>query len=394
MNIKNNKAITLISLVITIVILIILAGIVISLSIRNNGIFNRAKEAKEKTEYASALETIEVKLIDANMEKITEVERMATLEELEEYFKKDTETEVELIKYEEIAYLGKNVVRPENIKGFWVKVIKYNKYSFLIGKEAKIESLSLDNGLTKVPLEEYEKYIGKVEKGPIKNVKVNIIDINGTYFTVEVNAESSEGKIVEYEYFINGESKGITTDTNKKIITDLELDTEYSVQVKVKDEKGNTKILTGSKQKTLDKQYLIKDGEKKIDFESANNNVIKKTDNYLDVTTISTIYRAVISATIEDLNKYNYLKLDFEVIRKTGDAIIWTCTGKIGSNPLNTDYENWLEITNTNETTKERNIYLIQIDKEKEHSKIIIGKNSTHSNTYANYRIYNMWLEK
>ena len=45
---KNNKAITLIALIITIVILIILAGVVISLSLGNNGLFNKAKEAKEK----------------------------------------------------------------------------------------------------------------------------------------------------------------------------------------------------------------------------------------------------------------------------------------------------------------------------------------------------------
>jgi len=51
---KRNKGITLIALVITIVVLIILAGVAISLSLGENGIFNKAKFASE--EYANEQE--------------------------------------------------------------------------------------------------------------------------------------------------------------------------------------------------------------------------------------------------------------------------------------------------------------------------------------------------
>ena len=44
---KEKKAITLIALVITIVVLIILAGVLINISLGNNGLFNKAKTAKE-----------------------------------------------------------------------------------------------------------------------------------------------------------------------------------------------------------------------------------------------------------------------------------------------------------------------------------------------------------
>ncbi len=50
---KNNKAITLIALVVTIIVLIILAGISIVMLTGQNGILNRAQEAKEKTETAN-----------------------------------------------------------------------------------------------------------------------------------------------------------------------------------------------------------------------------------------------------------------------------------------------------------------------------------------------------
>ena len=42
---KQQKGITLVALVITIVVLIILAGVAISLTLSDNGIFNKAKSA-------------------------------------------------------------------------------------------------------------------------------------------------------------------------------------------------------------------------------------------------------------------------------------------------------------------------------------------------------------
>ena len=47
---KENLGITLIALVVTIIVLLILAGISISMLTGQNGILNRAAEAKEKTE--------------------------------------------------------------------------------------------------------------------------------------------------------------------------------------------------------------------------------------------------------------------------------------------------------------------------------------------------------
>lgn len=56
MNLKSRKGITLIALVITIVVLIILAGVLINISLGNNGIFNRAKTAKEQYQNAQDYE--------------------------------------------------------------------------------------------------------------------------------------------------------------------------------------------------------------------------------------------------------------------------------------------------------------------------------------------------
>ena len=45
---KNNKGITLVALVVTIVVLLILAGVSINLVLGNNGIIAKAKEAELK----------------------------------------------------------------------------------------------------------------------------------------------------------------------------------------------------------------------------------------------------------------------------------------------------------------------------------------------------------
>ena len=58
---KNEKGITLIALVITIIVLLILAGVSIATLTGDNGIMNRAKGAKEKTEHQYIYEALKLK---------------------------------------------------------------------------------------------------------------------------------------------------------------------------------------------------------------------------------------------------------------------------------------------------------------------------------------------
>lgn len=67
---KNNKGITLIALIITIIILLILAGVTINVLIGDNGLFNTAKEAGEKYEQAAVREKLEGMLIHLQAEKL------------------------------------------------------------------------------------------------------------------------------------------------------------------------------------------------------------------------------------------------------------------------------------------------------------------------------------
>lgn len=79
-NLKRNKGITLIALVVTIIVLLILAGISISILAGNNGILNKAVTAKEKTSESQALEKAKLALsnytIDKNVENKNNVKEV------------------------------------------------------------------------------------------------------------------------------------------------------------------------------------------------------------------------------------------------------------------------------------------------------------------------------
>ena len=63
--VKRNKGITLIALVITIIVLLILAGVSIAMLTGENGILNQAQESKEQTEYKSAEEKVKLAIMEA-----------------------------------------------------------------------------------------------------------------------------------------------------------------------------------------------------------------------------------------------------------------------------------------------------------------------------------------
>ena len=68
-SIKETNGITLISLVITIIILLILAGVTLSLTIGDNGIITQAQKAKEAQEIAAIKENFQLAILDKELEK-------------------------------------------------------------------------------------------------------------------------------------------------------------------------------------------------------------------------------------------------------------------------------------------------------------------------------------
>lgn len=131
---KETKGITLIALVITIIVLLILVGITIT-QLAENGLLGKSKLAKIRTEYTSAKEILNLKLmeiltdcIDRNVnynirEIKNNIETGKQIEIKKEYYKNDS----------------------SELKGIVVSVKEYPKYKFLIGENGKIEYVTTDN---------------------------------------------------------------------------------------------------------------------------------------------------------------------------------------------------------------------------------------------------------
>ena len=82
---KSMKGITLIALVITIIILLILAGVTINLVMGEDGILGKAKQATEKTEIASIKEQIQTDILGEQMLKSGEITESEINNILEKY---------------------------------------------------------------------------------------------------------------------------------------------------------------------------------------------------------------------------------------------------------------------------------------------------------------------
>ena len=86
-NIKNNKGISLVALVITIIVLLILAGISLSFAFGETGIITKAKKSAEITNLKQAQETVELKIADLQSEK----DGKATIKDIYEIENNDIE---------------------------------------------------------------------------------------------------------------------------------------------------------------------------------------------------------------------------------------------------------------------------------------------------------------
>ena len=96
--IKVEKGVTLVALVITIIVLLILAGISISMLTGENGIIKKATESKEKTEKADIIEQIQIEIIAVQGNNLnSEISESELKEILESYGTLSGEEDVDLL---------------------------------------------------------------------------------------------------------------------------------------------------------------------------------------------------------------------------------------------------------------------------------------------------------
>ncbi len=202
----NNKqnGITLIALVITILVLIILAGVVIAFTMGKNGIFIASKNAKKKYQTSEVQEQLEMAIANeqlGNLDKFT----LADLKDL-----KIDNAQVTL------GVLYRNAVVKKGSE----------TYNFLIDENLKVtyqENTNFGETGTSVPN----------ESELIQDFDITIEE-NGTYIKAQVNNIQSE---------------------NTYLYTNLDMNHEYKITVKLIDSHGNLKEKS-TMVNTSDKTYI------------------------------------------------------------------------------------------------------------------------------------------
>ena len=212
-NLRENKGITLVALVITIIILIILSGISIA-ELTGNGLLSRAIEAKLEVKRSQISEWLNLKLVE-EQSKHTQ----GTTEEIIEATRKNINYNIG-----ELEELGKDIKIPENIS------TEEN------GKEVEAYFyVEVDKDVYKVCLEGVA-FIGESGKLP-PEIEITKITSTTNSITVEVTTTRNEGGNIEYCIKSEDEddtkykkAKKDSTETNY-IFTGLEQNKTYNIKI-------------------------------------------------------------------------------------------------------------------------------------------------------------------
>jgi type II secretory pathway pseudopilin PulG len=202
---KNMKGITLIALVITIVVLLILAGVTIAMLTGDNGILTKAQSAKANHTVSQAKEQIELAVTAAKMENNGQSINKAILKK-----------ELERLEVEGL---------PENAEDIQFELsVKLNEYMFLINEDGKVE---LINGIS-IPSSLYLT-IGETKE--IKCIKSEEITETVMWAVEDANIATIDvktGDVVNITAVSEGETMLTVTANSKEVKCKVSVQKEIS----------------------------------------------------------------------------------------------------------------------------------------------------------------------
>lgn len=209
MNIGNKRGITLVALVITIIILLILAGVSIQ-AITNTGLFENAKKAQEQSEISEDMETIKLENSSYTIEQTTSTEKKTFLEYLDE-------------------------------KGY---IVNYENESKTIGTvtlNGREYEINTEEGFT-------IKYIGKADGTAMLMPRFSKVEavVEGSTIKVNVELKKSTEEGTKIKYSIQKENETEIIKESEKIsdltytFENLEMGKTYIITVQATNDYGTT----------------------------------------------------------------------------------------------------------------------------------------------------------
>ena len=203
----KNKGITLIALVVTIVVLLILAGITISLVFGSNGVIQKAKDSKEQTEIGEMREKLE-------MAKVPVYADGNGSYKVQDYWDRIESEGLIADKTVDIIDNGDGTYEVTTTSGYIFKIT-------LVPSKDNVEDIQIE-------------HIGKVDGPRIRNLKVTNKTTNS--ITVEVETANAEGATYTYYYKKDGEVSWKKAEEIKEktyTFSGLESNVIYNIKVRV-----------------------------------------------------------------------------------------------------------------------------------------------------------------
>ena len=243
---KNTHGITLIALVITIIILLILAGVVLNLTIGEHGIIKRAEQAGIKYEEAGAREKLELALVDLQAQKVidstynetTYIDSYLTQKQMIVIGDKVTvdgwQFEIDRSVPKIVIGLGKGQIEESttiNIQTAVTNALDYTKATIKIEitSDEDIASIQLNGEEIEVPVKVDGKYIVEKEVSNNGNYIINVKNTKNEYKIgkVQVTEISEDMDIQTAEQLVafrERVNKGATYEGRTvKLVNDLNL---------------------------------------------------------------------------------------------------------------------------------------------------------------------------
>lgn len=353
---KREKGITLVTLVVTIIILLILAGVTITLLLGDNGILNRAKQSGEEYTKAQIKEEMELGILDIQ----TELSQRKPPEDLTKQAIIDNLAD----------RLNNTFTIVDTLEG------EYKGYHYYID-------------------EQYVVHIGDRANG-IMTLDAKVEKIGTSYFTISATATSTKGNIVGYQYIIDGVGKEQTTD-NSYTEKGVAEKSEHTAKVIAIDEKGNKRESRVFTITTEPKTYLYKEGEYSPIVEdwvyggyvsSTTGNTFNKQDKYFSIK-VGKMYTAYFARSAEQVDFTEYTKLCVDVTMTGVSSASSHLFLSTRSNYANVD--DWRGDIGAESVFQYPGVKYMEIDVTNINRSAYIFFRVTQQ---GEFNIYNVWLEK
>ena len=262
----SNSAITLITLVITIIILLILAGITLNMLIGENGLLNKAQIAKNKTNENQAAETLNLKITNIQINSYAENKKLPSLQYVSDKLCDDNDIEYVQKQSKKTASLDK--IDVSDVSSIYTKLKEY-PYEFEINSSLQLASIdgveiSKDDTNSNIKCnEDLENWLNTLDD---KNLTLEDIIDNNLLQRLMNNKKS-----VDYMF------------SNEKILNSV-LKSKYAMEAMGKSEYAGYVAITNKnyREKVLNSEFIDKfdNGSVSIPKLTSNNKNIEASSEY------------------------------------------------------------------------------------------------------------------